>query len=92
MLPNIGGGWKARLFSIYPPGAINSSDSKYKIPSWPVIYDEPKPGDLAAFGGHVGIVTKTGLTISASPNGVIENDWGFRDYQKNTVFRRCSCE
>jgi len=89
-LPNIGGGWLARFFSIYPPGAANSSDPKYKIPDWPVISDEPKPGDFAAQEGHMGIVTKKGITISASPNGVVENNWGFRDNQPDTIFRRCS--
>ena len=40
----------------------------------------PKPGDIAADGEHVGIVSGKGKTISASiiTGRVVENDWGFR--------------
>jgi len=40
----------------------------------------PKPGDIAANGEHVGIVSGKGKTISASiyTGKVVENDWGYR--------------
>lgn len=91
-LPNIGGGLLARLLRVFPPGAESASDPNYHIPGWDVV-SEPLPGDLAAEDGHVGIVSfKKDSTVSASPQGVIENDWGFRNNQPNTVFRRCSCK
>ncbi|MBE6373534.1 MAG: hypothetical protein E7055_15875 [Lentisphaerae bacterium] len=41
---------------------------------------KPKPGDIAADGAHVGIVSGNGKTISASifTGTVVENGWGFR--------------
>lgn len=41
---------------------------------------KPKPGDIAANGEHVGIVSGKGKTISASifTGKVVENDWGYR--------------
>ena len=41
---------------------------------------KPKPGDIAADGFHVGIVSGNGKTVSASiiTGRVEENDWGFR--------------
>ena len=41
---------------------------------------KPQPGDIAADGQHVGIVSGKGKTISASiiTGTVVENDWGFR--------------
>lgn len=39
----------------------------------------PRPGDVASDGDHMGIVSGTNTTISATPGqGVVENDWGFR--------------
>lgn len=45
----------------------------------------PKPGDIAADGQHVGIVSENRKTISASiiTGKVVENDWGFRE--KNRI-------
>lgn len=44
----------------------------------------PKPGDIAADGDHVGIVSRKGATISASiiTGKVVENDWGFLKNKK----------
>lgn len=41
---------------------------------------KPVPGDIAADGQHVGIVSGSGKIISASilTGKVVENDWGFR--------------
>lgn len=39
----------------------------------------PKPGDIATDGKHMGIVSGSNATISATDGqGVVENDWGFR--------------
>ncbi|WP_299971467.1 RHS repeat-associated core domain-containing protein [uncultured Roseobacter sp.] len=89
-LPNIGGGTLAQLFGKNPPGARSLSDPNYTVPGWPVSNGPPGPGDLIATEGHVGIVTAPGKTISATPKGVKENDWGFRPGQ-NPVIRRCLC-
>lgn len=89
-LPNIGGGFLARLFGKYPPGAQSASDASYEIPGWPVVTGPAQAGDFLAGQGHVGIATSPNTSISASPVGVVENDWGFRGYE-NTVIRRCTC-
>ncbi len=90
-LPNIGGGLLARIFGRYPPGAANLSMPSYSVPDWPVVTGPPKVGDLIAFRGHVGIVSGNGKSISATPDGVKENDWGFRPGQ-TPVIRRCLCQ
>jgi hypothetical protein len=90
-LPNIGGGVLARLFGRYPPGEQNASNPNYEIPGWPVVEGPAEPGDFLAAQGHVGIATSPNSSISASPSGVIENDWGFRGYEQ-TVIRRCTCQ
>ena len=89
-LPNIGGGLLARIFEKYPPGAGEISKPDDEVPGWPIVSGPAQPGDLVAHGGHVGIATSSNMTISASPNGVIENRWGFRPDQQS-VIRRCSC-
>jgi RHS repeat-associated protein len=89
-LPNIGGNRFLRALGRYPPGAANLSRANYALPGWPVVSGPPQPGDLIAYGGHVGIVTGEKMSISASPNGRVENDWGFRRNQK-PVIRRCRC-
>jgi RHS repeat-associated protein len=89
-LPNIGGGRISRALGRYPPGAQSLSDSSYDVPGWPVVPGPAQQGDLIATGGHVGIAVDGSNTISASPSGVVENDWGFRSHQ-NPVIRRCSC-
>lgn len=67
------------------------SDPAYGLLGWPVVHDLPRPGDLVALDGHVGIYTGNGMTISASTDrGVVENAWGFRNKQK-PVIRRCMC-
>jgi hypothetical protein len=89
-LPNIGGGFLAQLFGRYPPGAQSLSSASYAVPGWPVVSGSPQRADLIAYQGHVGIVTERGRSISASPGGVVENDWGFREGQ-SPVVRRCQC-
>jgi len=47
-----------------------------------------KPGDIITNGVHVGIVSGTGTSISASTTkGIIENDWGFRTGQVFRLYR-----
>lgn len=89
-LPNIGGGAVARAFGKYPPGAQSMSSPNYSVPGWPVVSGPAQAGDLVASGGHVGIATSANKTISASPTGVVENNWGFRPGQAS-VIRRCTC-
>ena len=55
-LPNIGGNPYLKWLGRYPPGAKSLSEPTYGLPGWPVI-SGPQPGDLIAYGGHVGIVT-----------------------------------
>ena len=45
------------------------------------IVKNPQPGDIAADGTHVGIVSGKDTTISASAitNKVVENNWGFHN-------------
>lgn len=90
-LPNIGGSSLSRALGRYPPGAQSLSSSSYAVPGWPVVSGPPQPGDLMAYGGHVGIVSGPRSTISAAPGGVVENDWGFRQGQ-SPIVRRCSCQ
>jgi len=46
------------------------------------------PGDIITDGKHVGIVSGTGTTISASTaKGIVENDWGFRKGQNCSIYR-----
>jgi RHS repeat-associated protein len=88
-LPNVGGmPWNRGK---YPPGARSLSDPKYELPGWPRVDGPAQPGDLVAHGGHVGIATSSKKTISASPAGKVENDWGSRPSQTGVVIRRCSC-
>jgi hypothetical protein len=89
-LPNIGGSWLSKLLGKYPPGAKNLSDPNYSVSGWPVVAGPAQAGDLVATGGHVGISTGNGKTISASPSGVVENGWGARPGQSSVV-RRCTC-
>jgi RHS repeat-associated protein len=89
-LPNIGGSALSSALGRYPPGAGSLSSSSYSVPGWPVVSGPAQPGDLLAYQGHVGIATGSGRTISASPSGVVENNWGFRSGQ-SPVIRRCSC-
>lgn len=77
----------------YPPLAGQWADKSEDIPGWKVV-TSPQPGDVAAIpgnysdaSGHVGIVSGSNTTISATANKVVESDWGFRDGQKPT-FRR----
>jgi RHS repeat-associated protein len=71
-----------------PPLASQWADAEFEIPGW-IITNSPQPGDVASDGNHVGIVSGSGMTISATPmNGVVENDWGFREDQSGTVVFR----
>ncbi len=88
-LPNVGGmPWNKGK---YPPGAGQLSDPDFNLPGWPRVSGPAQAGDLVAHGGHVGIATSPSTTISASPNGKVENNWGFRKGQEGVVIRRCSC-
>ena len=81
-----------------PPSAEEWGDPSKEIPGYPVVEGEPIPGDIAAGNGHVGIVTegpgpdgKGGKTVSAAPDKVTHNDWGFDDKnpaRKVKTFRR----
>lgn len=88
-LPNVGGmPWSKGK---YPPGAGQLVDPDFKLSGWPVVSGPAQPGDLIAHGKHVGIAVSSISTISASPKGKVENDWGFRPTQTSTVIRRCTC-
>ncbi len=88
-LPNVGGmPWNKGK---YPPGAGQLSDPRFNLSGWPRVGGPAQAGDLVAHGGHVGIATSSRTTISASPSGKIENNWGFRKGQEGVVIRRCSC-
>ncbi len=90
-LPNVGGGAFAQLFGLYPPGAQNLSDPNFVVSGWPVVTGPAGPGDLLARGGHVAISTGNGMAISASPNGIVENNWAYRAGRGAPVIRRCMC-
>lgn len=90
-LPNIGGSLMARMVGMNPPGAQNLSNPNYSVPGWPVVQGPAQAGGLIAYQGHVGIVTGEGRSISASPSGVVENDWGFHSGQ-TPIIRRCACQ
>ncbi|XP_022102547.1 uncharacterized protein LOC110985669 [Acanthaster planci] len=47
-------------------------------------------GNVAALGGHVGIVTSSSQTTSATATAVVTNDWGFRSGQ-SPVFWEYTC-
>jgi hypothetical protein len=80
------------------------ADPKFEIPGFEVLQIPPdvqQPGDIAARAkdsenatGHVGIVAKSPdgsrlWTVSGRADGVVHNDWGFRDDNGGTmVFRR----
>ncbi|MFZ4455001.1 MAG: hypothetical protein ACOYOT_02145 [Bacteroidales bacterium] len=71
-----------------PPTASQWASPDYEIPDWEVVSDNPQPGDIVSYKGHVGIVFSNGLSISATIySGVVLNDWGFRADQ-NPTFRR----
>ena len=46
-------------------------------------------GNIITDGHHIGIISnpEDGYTISASTDEVVENDWGYRDYQKDDDFK-----
>ena len=74
----------------FPPVAADWENKDIEIEGW-VVIDSPKPGDVASYDGHVGVVSGDDTTVSASSNEgkVVENDWGFRTSQKGKVtFRR----
>lgn len=50
----------------------------------------PCRGDVAAYNGHVGIVTSYGKTISAAHSKVVRTEWGFRP-GKESIFWRYEC-
>lgn len=71
-----------------PPTARNWYEGT-NIPSGFTRTTTPKPGDVISNGSHAGIVSNTNRTISATPgNGVVENDWGFRNINTNIIFYR----
>lgn len=69
-----------------PYSAAEWADPKVTIPKW-IVTSEPQVGDVISSGRHVGIVTGVGLTTSATANGVVENDYGFRGNQRCIIFR-----
>ena len=74
----------------YPPVATDWEDKEKEIEGW-VVVDNPKTGDVASDGKHVGIVSGVETTVSASSreDKVVENDWGFRSGQAGKItFRR----
>jgi hypothetical protein len=84
-VPKVGG-----TFGGNYPLARDWANEDKQIDGYEVV-DAPKPGDVAAYNGHVGIVTENGKTVSASSKKkkIVENDWGFREHQKGKVtFRR----
>ena len=48
---------------------------------------QAQPGDIITNGGHIGIISAQGKTISASSieNVIVENDWGWREGQRDKV-------
>jgi len=65
-----------------PPTAANFYDGI--VPGFTETKN-PKPGDICTTTHHIGIVSGSGTTISASSkdNKIVENDWGFRNEQGN---------
>lgn len=62
-----------------PHSTYLTSDSSWELCTSP----RKVPGDVIAERGHVGVVTQSGKTTSASalasPRGlIVENNWGFR--------------
>jgi len=100
-LPNEGG--KTKYFNIdnwfkdagqRPPTASQWHDEKYAPlkDHWRIVQQlhESCPGDVITDGGHMGIISGSKKTISASTdtNTVVENDWGWRRDNTNVVVRR----
>ena len=48
---------------------------------------QAQPGDIITNGGHIGIISAQRKTISASSieNVIVENDWGWREGQRDQV-------
>ena len=69
------------------------SGALVESPCWKHVIS-PRRGDVAGYGGHVGIVTGPRSTIGASAivaDSVVISDWGFRRGH-NPVFWRYTCE
>ena len=64
-----------------------SSTYLTKDKCWSLVTGCYMRGDVAAAGGHVGIVTGKDTTTSAAHNSVVMNDWGFRAGQRPTFWR-----
>jgi RHS repeat-associated protein len=82
--------WKKFPLLMAPPLAKDFGNPQLYLPGWAVV-SSPQPGDLAAMGGHVAIVSDTpNRTISHSSNEqkVVHNDWGFRPTEPTPVYRR----
>ena len=47
--------------------------------------EKSSAGDIITDGKHVGIISDQNKTISATPKEVVENDWGWREENKNNV-------
>lgn len=72
------------------PLAEHWGNPNFKIDHWEIVTD-PRPGDVAGDGEHVGVVVGGGHTISQSSitDLVEDTEWGFRDENKgHMVFRR----
>lgn len=87
-LPNKGG-MGARLIGKgpYPPTAGQWGDPHFNISNWKSLDsgETIRRGDVISIPnetinatGHVGIVLRPGVTISASTRTVVKNNWGFR--------------
>jgi hypothetical protein len=85
------------------PGVLQNAGSwgnkDNDIPGWRVLdkNETPRPGDVVAItnppgslaSGHMGIVVSEGQTSNTWDKGIIRtNNFGFRDEDKNAIFRR----
>ena len=74
-----------RIINLIPTGIFGTKPPTAKnwyvgsVPNGFMETKNPKPGDIATNGEHMGIVSGNNTTISATcDQGVVENDWGFR--------------
>mgnify|MGYP001627172822 CR=1 FL=1 len=90
-LPNKGGlGARLPGRGPYPPTAGQWGDPQFNITNWRNLDsgENPRRGDVISIPrqtmnatGHVGIVLRPGVVVSAATRSVVINDWGFRTNQ-----------